>query len=232
VIEFRVAMEAPSTPNLREHHMARARRTDSQRRAISRKMPKWPGGPLLVVRLTRVAPRELDGDNLQGAMKGVRDQVAAGLRLDDRSPLVSWLYHQTKGQAEVVVQIWRDGEDAPPLPIGRPVEKGRARPGQKSPRGKAGASTREPRPAYEPPRKPRKVSFNDAMDALVPERRNSIPRGSPTHKMATTAIEPSNAAEHRALHAAMDAEATFAPQSCDCVGARHAEECVTAGRYE
>lgn len=159
MIEFRVKMRAPSTPNLREHYMARATRVKAQRGAVQREMPKWPGGPLLVVRITRVAPRALDGDNLQTAAKAIRDQIAVGLRIDDASPLVDWEYHQTKGEAEVVVQIWRTGEIRPPLPVGRTVERTtrhlapgtgeivrskRARPGLVTPRG------RMPRSAYTP----------------------------------------------------------------------------------
>lgn len=123
MIEFRVQMEAPSTPNLREHHMARARRTKRQREAVARKMPTWEGKPLLHVRLTRVAPRALDGDNCAAALKAHRDACASRLRIDDASPLVLWHYAQAKGEAEVVVQIWRDGDEAPPVPAGRMVKR-------------------------------------------------------------------------------------------------------------
>lgn len=119
MIEFRVKMEAPSTPNLREHWAKRAKRTKAQRNAVTRKMPAWTGGPLLHVRLTRVAPRALDGDNCATALKGCRDSVASRLRIDDASPLVEWHYAQAKGEAEVVVQIWRTDEDALPLPVGK-----------------------------------------------------------------------------------------------------------------
>lgn len=105
--------EAPSTPNLREHWAVKAKRTKAQRAAVARKMPKWTAGPLLIVRLTRVAFRSLDTDNLAAALKGHRDAVAACLRVDDASPLVRWEYHQAKGEPSVVVNAWRAGEQAP-----------------------------------------------------------------------------------------------------------------------
>lgn len=114
MIEFTIPGSAPSTPNLREHHMARARRVKAQRAAVARKMPKWTDGPLLVVRLTRVGPRALDTDNLAAALKGHRDAVAARLRVDDATPLMRWEYAQAKGEPAVVVQVWREGEKAPP----------------------------------------------------------------------------------------------------------------------
>lgn len=96
--------------------MVRARRVKTQRALVSRQMPAWPGGPLLHVRLTRVAPRPLDSDNCAAAMKSFRDACASRLRIDDASPLVEWHYAQAKGDPEVVVQIWAKGEDAPPVP--------------------------------------------------------------------------------------------------------------------
>ncbi|MDB5297798.1 MAG: Bcep22 hypothetical protein [Phycisphaerales bacterium] len=47
-----------------------------------------------VVTLTRIGPRELDGDNLQGAFKAVRDMVALELGVDDADPRVTWEYAQ------------------------------------------------------------------------------------------------------------------------------------------
>lgn len=100
-----VPIETRSTSNLREHHMARHRRADSHKKAIAYRMPRWTEPPLLVVTLTRVAPRRLDDDNLRGALKSVRDGVAARLRIDDASPLVAWEYGQEKGEASVRVDI-------------------------------------------------------------------------------------------------------------------------------
>lgn len=97
-------MKVPSASNLREHWAVKAKRVDAQRRATRYRCPAWTGGPLLVVRLTRVASRSLDDDNLRGALKSVRDAVAMWLKVDDASPLVRWEYAQEKG-AEPCVRV-------------------------------------------------------------------------------------------------------------------------------
>jgi hypothetical protein len=101
---FEVPMKAPSTSNLREHWGAKAKRVDAQKRHTRARCPAWTDGPLLVVRLTRVAPRSLDDDNLRGALKSVRDAVASWLKVDDASPLVRWEYAQEKG-AEPCIRV-------------------------------------------------------------------------------------------------------------------------------
>lgn len=101
-IRFDVPVKAPSLTNQREHHHARHARTDRQRGATRRAWPGYEGGPLLVVRLTRVAPRRLDDDNVRGALKSVRDEVAALLRVDDATPLLRWEYGQEKGAEDCV----------------------------------------------------------------------------------------------------------------------------------
>lgn len=104
-IRFEVPIKAPSLTNQREHFRARHARTDAQRTATRRRWPGWEGGPLLVVRLTRVAPRTLDSDNLGAALKSVRDEVCACLRVDDATPLVRWEYRQEKGSEVVRVEV-------------------------------------------------------------------------------------------------------------------------------
>lgn len=111
-IAFTVPIRTKSAANLREHHMARHRRVKSERGATGRRWPGWAFGPLLVVRLTRLSRGRLDDDNLRGALKGVRDEVAAKLRLDDASPLVRWEYHQVKGEPAVRVEVLSPGEAA------------------------------------------------------------------------------------------------------------------------
>ena len=48
----------------------------------------------LTVTLTRLSERYLDDDNVRGALKAVRDEVAAWLGVDDRDPRVTWAYAQ------------------------------------------------------------------------------------------------------------------------------------------
>ena len=66
------------------------------------------------VKLTRVSPRSLDSDNLQGAFKNVRDYVAnnllPGKRIGraDSSPYLFWEYYQEKGLPkthQIIIEI-------------------------------------------------------------------------------------------------------------------------------
>ena len=59
------------------------------------------------IKLTRVAPRALDSDNLQGAFKNIRDYIANNLLPGqpigraDNSPYLMWEYGQEKGKPKV-----------------------------------------------------------------------------------------------------------------------------------
>ena len=102
-----------STANLREHWRQRASRTQRQRShawAVLRHAKPAPSIGSVVVTLTRIAPRELDDDNLAHAFKAVRDGVADWLGVPDNHPAVRWLYAQRKGppktySAEIAVQM-------------------------------------------------------------------------------------------------------------------------------
>lgn len=93
-----IPIRTVSVMNTREHHMARARRAKAHRQAahwslVAHKKPALP----CTVTLTRIAPRPLDGDNNQAAMKACRDGVADWLGVDDRDPRVTWAYDQRRG---------------------------------------------------------------------------------------------------------------------------------------
>lgn len=81
-------LQTRSTLNLREHWGARHRRSQGQRKVVHQLWP-WKGRAWkfpVQVQLTRIAPprgRRMDDDNLAGALKAVRDQVAAELGVDD-----------------------------------------------------------------------------------------------------------------------------------------------------
>lgn len=115
-IPIRVVSEA----NMREHWAAKANRVRSQRRAVALawraaqaandNVPALP----VAVTLVRISPRPLDDDNLRGALKGIRDQLAVELGLpvnrrgiaDDRDPRVTWLYGQERGKpGEYAVRV-------------------------------------------------------------------------------------------------------------------------------
>ena len=90
-----------SVANLREHWSVKAKRTRSHREAFglltrAKIIPSLP----VVVTLTRIAPRELDDDNLQSAFKAIRDGVADRMGVKDNDKRVRWLYGQERGRAK------------------------------------------------------------------------------------------------------------------------------------
>ncbi len=94
-------MRLVSESNSRDHWAKKAKRVKGQRAVTTMfcrskfgyRPPSLPVG----VKLTRIAPRELDDDNLWGSLKAVRDGVADWLRVQDNNPQVMWLYDQTQG---------------------------------------------------------------------------------------------------------------------------------------
>lgn len=101
MIEFEVPVRLVSLLNAREHHMARARRAKTQRTAahtIAREhVSELVDTPLsITVTITRIAPRELDDDNLAGSAKHIRDGIADALEIDDRDKRIQWRYEQAK----------------------------------------------------------------------------------------------------------------------------------------
>jgi hypothetical protein len=104
VLPLRTVSEA----NGREHWAAKARRVKLHRQGAYWQLRA--SGALrhlpCVVTLVRVAPRDLDGDNLQSSLKACRDGVADWLQVDDRDPRVTWNYEQRKGQPkEYAVEV-------------------------------------------------------------------------------------------------------------------------------
>lgn len=119
-LRWSLSKPLPSAANLREHWAAKAKRVGRQRTAVKwafvAQGREWLGHAKRILGnermrvgciLTRVAPRQLDSDNLQSAFKAVRDEVAAQVGIDDGSDRWHWEYHQRKGApgVEVVLQI-------------------------------------------------------------------------------------------------------------------------------
>jgi hypothetical protein len=97
-----VPVKIESSLNLREHWRKRANRNTSHRAAaffaMKAAVKKFDPAILpCVVTLTRVAPRELDDDNLAGGFKSVRDGIADWLGCDDRDKRIAWRYAQRQG---------------------------------------------------------------------------------------------------------------------------------------
>ena len=108
-MNFTLSMRTSNGLNSREHYMARSRRVKAERQAVAWALvgSKPPSGPVTVL-LRRVSPssKGLDGDNLQGSQKAVRDQVAVWLGRDDADPSITWLYGQRPGKKkEWLVEI-------------------------------------------------------------------------------------------------------------------------------
>lgn len=68
--------------------------------------PQTPGQ--IAITLTRIAPRPMDGDNMQSGCKAMRDGISDWLGIDDGSKRLTWIYAQRRGErgqylAEVLV---------------------------------------------------------------------------------------------------------------------------------
>ncbi|MGI9117209.1 MAG: hypothetical protein ACR2JV_06205 [Gaiellales bacterium] len=109
-----------SEPNERQHWSARARRTRGQvavaraklADALRRVLLPHPVGSV-AVRITRVAPRRLDADNLAASAKHVQDGAALALGIDDGDARVRWTYAQRSGGPSVYaveIDCWVRGE--------------------------------------------------------------------------------------------------------------------------
>lgn len=107
--EIHLPVRTVSESNVRGHWAKRARRAKEQRKAArilvraSLAGGRWDGQ--VIIRLTRHGPRELDSDNLAGALKAVRDGVADALEIDDGSKRLRWEYAQARGEYGVLVEI-------------------------------------------------------------------------------------------------------------------------------
>ena len=96
--------------NMREHYRVRANRVKAEREATFRALTSYYADGYVMpdvlienetqgARITLHRPWArvpLDSDNLSGAFKGVRDEVAAFLGVDDRSERLHWIYTQSK----------------------------------------------------------------------------------------------------------------------------------------
>jgi len=88
--------------NSRVHWTARAKRTKTERAVVRVSLTHCQDLrctlPPTTCTLVRVAPRALDDDNLAGAFKSIRDEIAYFWGVDDgpKGP-IAWRYEQRKG---------------------------------------------------------------------------------------------------------------------------------------
>lgn len=79
----------------------------------------------VVVTMTRLfKTKPLDGDNLQGALKAIRDAVAQWLGVDDSDARIEWVYRQERGEisGDKIVVTKRGIRRVPTRKIGVIVE--------------------------------------------------------------------------------------------------------------
>ena len=101
--DFILPLRTVSRLNAREHWRVRQERSKAERTTAAMMCPHFPVP--CVVTLTRVGPRALDSDNLQGALKSIRDGIADRLKVNDNGPLVDWRYAQERGPYAVRVLL-------------------------------------------------------------------------------------------------------------------------------
>lgn len=107
-VSLYLPIRTKSAANLREHWALKAKRVKAERDLVrliwnstgSRTVrASCVGKRVGRVAFVRIAPRLLDSDNLSGALKAIRDEIAACLGVSDGPHTgIAWEYHQTKGQ--------------------------------------------------------------------------------------------------------------------------------------
>ncbi len=113
LVSVTVPIRTVSEANRRDHWAKRAKRAKVQRFAAFVHIEIACGSRIAsslvpcAVTMTRLSARNLDDDNLRGALKAIRDGVADALAVDDRDPRVTWEYGQEKGPAGVRIEIRR-----------------------------------------------------------------------------------------------------------------------------
>lgn len=114
---FELPLTLKVDQNSREHHMVKARKTKAERSAIALCFPRSlkgvaEEGQWRVIML-RISPRELDSDNLVGRFKGVRDEIAKQMGINDRDKRISfecaWMKAQTGVPQTVRILVERVG---------------------------------------------------------------------------------------------------------------------------
>ena len=103
---IRIDMRTSRGQNAREHWRATARRVKAEKQAVAWMLAGKPKPPVpCTVQITRVAPSNgLDDDNLAGALKACRDQIAEWLGVDDKhQERVRYVYAQRRGPWAVEV---------------------------------------------------------------------------------------------------------------------------------
>ena len=100
-VAFTIDVRVDSETNGREHWAAKYARKKKQKSAllaewmyaINRGEARRVALPC-AVRLTRIGPKRLDGDNLAESFKAIRDTIANMVGVDDGDERIKWEYEQ------------------------------------------------------------------------------------------------------------------------------------------
>lgn len=100
--------------NERHHWREASRRKKREKKAVwlhlrARFGLTAPALPL-VITITRISPGNtpLDSDNVEGACKYVRDEIARWVGVDDGDPWYTWKYAQQRGPWAVAIEIQKE----------------------------------------------------------------------------------------------------------------------------
>jgi hypothetical protein len=116
-LEFTFPLRTKTGLNAREHFAVRAKRVKLERlatRAAFLAAMNSGARNLLIahaeehgaqITLTRIGPRRVDDDGVVGGCKGVRDEIADCLGLDDGDERLRWRYGCERGAFAVRVRI-------------------------------------------------------------------------------------------------------------------------------
>ena len=105
-VQFVAPIKTISEANVMEHWTKRHKRHKQQLLVLNSflsKIPKSYNFPIKII-ITRIAPRELDSDNLTISVKFIRDRLADFLIPNlakgqaDSDKRLEWVYNQSKGQ--------------------------------------------------------------------------------------------------------------------------------------
>jgi len=109
-VQYSIPVKVKSEANMREHHMAKYRRSKAQKNAaylmtVTEAKPyREPKSSITVAMIRGYGKRgkKMDSDNLARSMKACRDGIASGLCIDDCSDLIDWQYAQRQGDTDRV----------------------------------------------------------------------------------------------------------------------------------
>lgn len=105
-VGIRLPIEVKSEANQREHWAARHSRFKKQRAALRSAAVAHAFGVLVAIKVAidsgsracvvfqRLGVKKMDDDNLAGAFKGIRDEMAKLLGVDDADDRIEWRYEQ------------------------------------------------------------------------------------------------------------------------------------------